>query len=137
MCVEINTEGPLLACRTMYLWYIMIQLLPSMKEMFHFKGRLIDDVLGFSSIPAAGEEILYVSLVSSQIAEVCHPSTLLQVSWQMCHAWITYGKVSGTTLTVSRLNYTWINLLRATESHLTDEAHAMNVHMILTNANPF
>ena len=42
-----------------------------MKEIFHFKGRLIDDMVGFSTIPAAREGILthllYVSLVSSQM----------------------------------------------------------------------
>ena len=39
-----------------------------MKEIFHFKWRLIDDVVGFSITPAAGEGILThllcVSLVS-------------------------------------------------------------------------
>ena len=47
------------------------------------------------------------SVVSpSVVTEVCHPSTLLQVSWQMCHAWITYWMVSRASLTVSRLHYT-------------------------------
>ena len=45
-----------------------------MKEIFHFKGRLIDTVVGFSTIPAAGDQtladILYVSLVSSQMETV-------------------------------------------------------------------
>ena len=49
-------------------------LLPSKKEIFHFKGRLIDDVVGFSTAPAAGDGImthfLYVSLVSSQMETV-------------------------------------------------------------------
>ena len=31
-------------------------LLPSPKEIFHFKARLIDDVVGFSTVPAAGVE---------------------------------------------------------------------------------
>ena len=42
-----------------------------MKEIFHFKGRLIDDVVGFSTVPAAEDgaltHLLYVSLVSSQM----------------------------------------------------------------------
>ena len=53
-------------------------LLPSMKEIFHFEGRLIDDVVGFSTIPASGQgiltHILYVSLVSSQketVSKMC------------------------------------------------------------------
>ena len=45
-------------------------LLSSMKEIFHFKGRIIDNVVGFSTIPTAGggalTHLLYVSLVSSQ-----------------------------------------------------------------------
>ena len=45
-------------------------LLPSMKEILHFKQRLIDNVVGFPTAPAAGEGILtpllYESLVSSQ-----------------------------------------------------------------------
>ena len=49
-------------------------LLSSAKEIFHYKGRLIDNVVGFSTIPEAGEGILihplYVSLVSSQMETV-------------------------------------------------------------------
>ena len=49
-------------------------VLPSLKEIFHFKGRLIDNVVGFSTIPAAREGILthllYVSFVSSQMENV-------------------------------------------------------------------
>ena len=45
-----------------------------MKEIFHFKWRLIDDVVGFSTAPTAGEGILthlfYVSLISSQMETV-------------------------------------------------------------------
>ena len=42
-----------------------------MKEIFHFKWRLSDDVVGFSTTPAAGEGILtHVSLVSSQMETV-------------------------------------------------------------------
>ena len=45
-----------------------------MKEIFHFKGRLIDDVVCLSTIPAAGDGTLthvsYVSLVSSQMETV-------------------------------------------------------------------
>ena len=29
-----------------------------MKQIFHFKGRLIDDVVGFSTVPEAGDETL-------------------------------------------------------------------------------
>ena len=54
-------------------------VLPSMKEIFLFKGKLIDDVVGFSTIPVAGDgtlkHILYVSLVSSQmetVSKTCH-----------------------------------------------------------------
>ena len=49
-----------------------------MKEIFHFKVRLISNVVGFSTTPAAGKGILthhlYVSLVSSQmetVSKVC------------------------------------------------------------------
>ena len=49
-------------------------LLPSTEEIFHFKQRLIDDVVGFSTIPAARDgtltHLLYVSLVSSQMETV-------------------------------------------------------------------
>ena len=45
-----------------------------MKEIFLFKGRLIDDVVGFSTTPAAGDVtptyLLYASLVSSQMETV-------------------------------------------------------------------
>ena len=45
-----------------------------MKEIFHFTGRLVDDVVSFSTVPAAGDRILthplYVSLVSSQMETV-------------------------------------------------------------------
>ena len=45
-----------------------------LKEIFHFKGRLIDDVMGFSGVPLAGDGTLthhlYVSLVSSQMETV-------------------------------------------------------------------
>ena len=50
-----------------------------MKEIFLFKGRLIDNVVGFSTIPAAGDGTLthhlYVSLVSSEmetVSKMCH-----------------------------------------------------------------
>ena len=45
------------------------------------------------------------------VTEVCHPRTLLEVSWQMCHAWITYGTVPRTSQTVSRLHYMQNHLL--------------------------
>ena len=41
-------------------------------------------------------------------AEVCY---LLEVSWQMCHAWITHWTVVRDPLTMSRLHYTWSHLL--------------------------
>ena len=42
-----------------------------MKEIFLFKEMLIDDVVGFSTIPAAGDGTLtHTSLVSSQIDTV-------------------------------------------------------------------
>ena len=45
-----------------------------MKEIFQFKGRLIDDAVGFSTIPPLGDgtltHLLYVSLVSSQMETV-------------------------------------------------------------------
>ena len=68
MCVKPHTEGPPNPCRNMYLWYILLLLLSLMKEIFHFKERLIGDVVGFSTTPGAGERILpphlCVSLVS-------------------------------------------------------------------------
>ena len=42
MCVENHTEVPR----------------HPMKEIFHFKWRLIDDVVGFSTTPAAGDGTL-------------------------------------------------------------------------------
>ena len=45
-------------------------------------------------------------LANSSVTEVCHPSTLLEVSWEMCHAWITYATVDRASLTVSKLHYT-------------------------------
>ena len=45
-----------------------------MKEIFHFKGRLIDNVVGFSTIPVDVDgtltHLLYVYLVSSQMETV-------------------------------------------------------------------
>ena len=45
-----------------------------MKEIFHFKCMLIDDVVGFSTIPRTVNgtltHLLYVSLVSSQMETV-------------------------------------------------------------------
>ena len=56
-----------------------LQFLPLPREIFHFKGRPIDYVVGVSAIPPAGDGTLtrrlYVSLVSSQIKTVsktCH-----------------------------------------------------------------
>ena len=49
-------------------------LLSLTKEIFLFKVRLIDNLVGFSTIPAAGDRTLthtlYVSLVSSQMETV-------------------------------------------------------------------
>ena len=74
MCVEIHTQGPSLACRICTSGTYCLLFLPLMKEIFHFKGRLIDNVVGFSTIPAAGDgtltHLLYVSLVSSQMETV-------------------------------------------------------------------
>ena len=74
MCVEIHTEGlsmPLGICTS---GTYCLLLLPSTKEIFHVKGRLIGDVAGFSITPAGGEGILthllYMSLVSSQMETV-------------------------------------------------------------------
>ena len=58
MCVEIHIEGPPSSCKNMYLWYILLLLLSLMKEIFYFKWRLIDDVVGFSITPTDGEGIL-------------------------------------------------------------------------------
>ena len=48
-------------------------------------------------------------------------STLLVVSWQMCHAWNTYGLASRAVLVMSRLHYTWNYLTCVTESCLMDK----------------
>ena len=65
MCVENHTEGPPHPCSNMY---ILLMLLSSMKEVFHFKWRLISNAVCFSTTPEAGEGILThllcVSLVS-------------------------------------------------------------------------
>ena len=74
MCVEIHTQGPSLACRNMYIWYILLSASSINERDLHFKGRLIDDVVGFSTAPAAENGTLthhlYVSLVSSQLETV-------------------------------------------------------------------
>ena len=74
MCVEINTEGPSLACRNMYLWYILPPTSSIDERDLPLQRRLIDDVVGFSTIPAAGDgtmtHLLYVSLVPSQMEAV-------------------------------------------------------------------
>ena len=78
MCVEIHTEGPPFSCRNMYLWYILLLLHSSVKDIIHFKWRLIEDVVGFFISPTAGEGILThlvcVSLVSfseEAVSETC------------------------------------------------------------------
>ena len=79
MCVEIHTEGPSLAVGICTSCTYCLLLLSLLKEIFHFKARLIDDVVGFSTVPAAGDgtltDHLYVSLVSSQmetVSKMCH-----------------------------------------------------------------
>ena len=74
MCVEIHIEGlplPLGICTSGTYCLLLLSL---MKEIFHFKGRLIDNVVDFSTTPAAAEGILthllYVSLVFSQMETV-------------------------------------------------------------------
>ena len=48
-----------------------------MKEIFHFKRSFIDDMVGFSTVPAAGDgtltHLLYGLLVSSQMETVSMP----------------------------------------------------------------
>ena len=79
MCVEIHTEGPPFPVGMCTSGTYCHLLLPLSKEIFHFKVSLIDDVVGFSTFPAAGDGTLthhfYVSLVSSQmetVSEMCH-----------------------------------------------------------------
>ena len=71
MCVKVYTEGPPLAHRNMYLWYILPAASSIDKRDLPLQGKLIDDVVGFSTIPAAGDGTLthhlYVSLDSSQM----------------------------------------------------------------------
>ena len=74
MCVESTQKGLLFPVGTCTSGTYCLMLLPLAKDTFHFKGRLIDDVVGFSTVPAAGEGILthplYVSLVCSQMETV-------------------------------------------------------------------
>ena len=74
MCVEIHTEGHPLPAGIWTSGTYCFLLLSLVKEIFRFKWRLIDDVVGFSTTPGAGEVILthllYVSLVSSQMETV-------------------------------------------------------------------
>ena len=46
-------------------------------------------------------------------------STLLDVSWQMCHAWNTHGMATRAVLVVTRLHYMLSYLTHATELCLT------------------
>ena len=78
MCLEIDTEGPPDPCRDMSHWYILFLLLSSLKEIFCFKWRLIDDVVGLSITAAAGERILthlscmsLVSLLKEAVSKTC------------------------------------------------------------------
>ena len=74
MYVDIHTEGPSLACRNMYQRYILQPASSIIQKDLPLQRRLIGDVLGFSTMPAAGEGIpthpFYVSLVSSQMETV-------------------------------------------------------------------
>ena len=77
VCRNVNRSPPLPVGICISGTYCLL-LLPSPKEIFHFKGRLID-VVGFSTIPAAGDGTLtyhlHVSLVSSQmetVSKTCH-----------------------------------------------------------------
>ena len=62
-----------------------------MNEIFHFKGSLICNVVGFSTIPAAGDgtllHALYVALVSSHMKTA--PKTCLFTIGQYCLALLT------------------------------------------------
>ena len=73
MCVEIYTEGPP-ACRNMYLWYTLPAASSIDKRDLPLQRRLIDEVVGFSTVPIAVNGALthplYVSLVSSQMETV-------------------------------------------------------------------
>ena len=74
MRVEIYTEGPPFPVGICTSGTDCLLLLSLTKEIFHSKGRLIDDLVGFSTIPAAVDgtltHLLYVSLVSSQMETV-------------------------------------------------------------------
>ena len=74
MCVEIHTEWAFLACRNMYLWYMLPPASSINERDVPLQRKAHYDVLGFSTIAAAGEGILthplYVSLVSSQMETV-------------------------------------------------------------------
>ena len=56
MCVEIYTKEPPSPCRIMYLWYMVILILPPVKEILNFKWGLIGDVVGFFILPTGGYE---------------------------------------------------------------------------------
>ena len=90
-----------------------------MKEIFLFKGRLIDDVLGFSTIPAAGNGTLTHDLDVSLLKPGAHPRVgnpevtgIPQVDSSTCqrqlistHAEVTYlTKPPITTKPVVRTN---------------------------------
>ena len=64
-----------------------LQVLPSSKEILHFKGRIIGDGMGFSTVPAAGAGVLtsylHVSLVPF-IKKVFDMSSHMLGSY--CHA---------------------------------------------------
>ena len=88
MCVEIHTKDLPLPVGICTFGTYCLLLLPSMKEIFHFKGRLIDNVVGFSTVPPAGDgtltHLLYVSLVSSQM-ETVYKARLFKIG-QYCLA---------------------------------------------------
>ena len=51
-------------------------------------STVVTDVVGFVML-----------LFALELTEVCY---LLEVSWQMCHAWITHWRIARTILTMSR-----------------------------------
>ena len=64
---------------------------------------------------------MHTSKMEWQITEVCY---LLEVSWQMCHAWITHWTIARTILTMSRR--------RSTHDERTHGRNAREPHLART-----
>ena len=90
MCVEIYTKEPPSPCRIMYLWYMVILILPPVKEIFHFKWGLIRDVVGCFILPTVWYESLTLFSMCLQILKKTVSKTCLFKRGQHCLALLNF-----------------------------------------------